>query len=50
MERGGELDTRAAPGNGDNPILQRLAQGVEVGSGELGELVEEEDAAVSECA
>jgi hypothetical protein len=40
----------ADPGYRDDTVLERLPERLEHGARELGELVEEEDAAMPECA
>jgi hypothetical protein len=45
----GEDGTSARAGDGDDAVLERMAEGIEDGTWELGKLVEQEHAAVLEC-
>ena len=49
QEAGRELDGRLRSGDADDALLERLAETVEHGGLELGELVEQEHAAVGEA-
>jgi hypothetical protein len=47
VERGWKGGSHTASGHRDRPVFERLAESVEVGSGKLRHLVDEEHAAVS---